>query len=40
MATYTGTDRKGQHLARLRRIEGQVRGRHHPPGPVLTGRGR
>ena len=26
MASYTGTDRKGEHLARLRRIEGQVRG--------------
>jgi DNA-binding FrmR family transcriptional regulator len=26
MASYTGTDRKDAHLARLRRIEGQVRG--------------
>ena len=26
MASYTGTDSKAEHLARLRRIEGQVRG--------------
>ena len=26
MASYTGTDRQAEHLARLRRIEGQIRG--------------
>jgi CsoR family transcriptional regulator, copper-sensing transcriptional repressor len=26
MASYTGTDRKDAHLARLRRVEGQIRG--------------
>jgi len=26
MASYTGTDSKAAHLARLRRVEGQIRG--------------